>query len=290
MVGVVRFLLLIVFLFVNYTLTGQVVQGRITDGHSIEPLSYASVGIKNKNGGGIADRSGSFSIDLSGLNQADSIVFSHIGYQPTVIGVRGINATQNLEIKLTRAAHSLEEFVVTAKVDVLPLGNTKHSGRFTGWGDYHSSRGRARGLQIEPKEFPVKLTGFVCRVKYNSFDSVKVRINMFKKTDGTLSQMLTSNIYQTAPKNSRWIKVDLTPYNIILKDTLVLAIEWVDSWSGGKKAGDENELFTISTGKKDGYCYERNTPNEVPRFQPCSELPTMYLQGYRTGKKSTGSK
>lgn len=200
--------------------------------------------------------------------------------------VSSLDISKELEIKLHRSDNQLSEFVVTAKVNTFILGNTKHSGRFTGWGDYSSSRGRARGLQIEPKEFPLRVTEFVCRIKHNSFDSVKIRINIFRKGGSQFEQILQHNIYHTIPKNARTVTVDVSQYNIVVKDTIILAVEWIDAWSGGKTTADENELFTISTGNKNGFCYERNTPNEEPLFKACNDVPTMYLKGYRAARKN----
>lgn len=284
--NVTRILILANCMFVSPHITAQILSGRITDNDTHEQLAYASVGVKNKKGGGITSRDGAFSIDLSTLTTADSILFSHIGYETVAYAVGSIDVSKLLEVKLKRQAKELEEFVVKAKVEILTIGNTKSSGRFTGWGDYSNSRGRARGLQVEPKAFPLKLTGFVCRVRYNTFDSVKIRINLFKKGEGpNFEQLLQHNIYYTIPKNAKWINVDLTPYSIVIKDTVILAIEWIDSWSDGKNTAGQNELFTISLGKQKGYCYERNTPNEIPVFRPCDEVPAMYLKGFRAGKK-----
>lgn len=264
----------------------QILRGYISDADTNEKLAYASIGVKMKAGGGIANKNGEYALDLSNLTVADTIVVSHIGYETTKLSVSSINPAEPYVIKLNRSAEVLSDFVVTAKVNMLTPGNSKYSGRFTGWGDYSSSRGRARGLQVDPKEFPVKVTEFVCRIKYNTFDSVKIRINLFKKSSSGFEQVLDKNIYHTVPKNAKWINVDLSAYNIVITDTVVLAIEWIDAWSGNKAAGEENNLFTISLGRKNGFCYERNTPNEPPAFQPCSEVPAMYLRGFRAGRKS----
>ncbi|MBL7697636.1 MAG: carboxypeptidase-like regulatory domain-containing protein [Chitinophagaceae bacterium] len=281
-----RFFLMCTCMLASNLLSAQVLQGFVIDNESREHLAYASIGVKNKNIGGIADRNGAFSIDLSGVQASDSIVFSHIGYESVVLSTQHLDVSKNLEIKLKSAPQALADFVVTAKFNMLNLGITKHSGRFTGWGDYSSSRGRARGILVQPLEFPLRVTEFICRIKYNSFDSVKIRINMFKKpADGSqLQQMLQNNIYYTIPKNARTVRVDLSPYNIVITDTIILAVEWIDAWTD-RKSTDENPLFTISLGRANGFCYERNTPNEQPSLKSCSEMPAMYLRGYRAGKK-----
>lgn len=83
------------------------------------------------------------------------------------------------EVRLQPKVKELQEVIVVAKQNLLVLGNSEYGSSFTGWGDYLSSRGRCRGLQIEPKDFPVKITGFAVRLKDNDFDSVKFRLHLY---------------------------------------------------------------------------------------------------------------
>ena len=279
-------LFLFICLFLSKLLPAQSLEGNISDKDSREPLAYASVGIKNKNKGGIADRNGNFKIDISNVSPSDSIVFSHIGYTSAAFKIGKINPAKRTDIKLRRFKQELAQVTIAAKRKILILGNKKFSNRFTGWGDYSSSKGRARGLVVEPMEYPVKAVEFLCHIKYNTFDSVKVRLNILKKVkeEPYFEQLLADNIYFTIPQNAKWINIDLNPYNIIIKDTIVLALEWIDSWAPAKKPGEESNLFTISLGNSEGDFYERNTPNEVPALSQIHEIPTMYLRAYKIGK------
>ena len=169
---------LLICLLQTVLLQGQTVHGTIFDKDSNAPLPYASVGIKNKNSGGIADKHGRFNIDLSHILSSDSIVFSHIGYRSATFRVSDMDSTRDVLISLQRAERQLTEVFVTAKKDVYIIGMEKNSNRFTGWGDYSSSRGRARGLEMIPGKFPIKALKFLCRIRHNTFDIVKVRLNI----------------------------------------------------------------------------------------------------------------
>jgi hypothetical protein len=267
-------------------LLAQKLQGTLYDGSTNEPIPYASAGIKSKSKGGIADRNGYFSIDISGLSPSDSVIFSHIGYVSQAFRLGDIDPAKNMDVRLKARERSLATVTITAEKEMLVLGSQRPTNRFTGWGDYSSSRGRTRGLQLEPKEYPVKAVSFECRIKNMTFDSVKVRLNILGKSkDGQqLQQLLQQNIYFNIHKDAKWITVDLTPYNIVLTDTAVLALEWVDSWAPPVKPGRESYQFTIALSKDHGYFYERNTPNEKPSLRQSMELPVMYLKGYRVAK------
>lgn len=265
------------------SLWAQTVQGTLYDDKTGAPIPYASVGIKNKSRGGIAERTGSFSVNIAGVSPQDSIVFSHIGYVAIAYRLADIDPSKKMDIRLKPRDQELPTITVTALREVLMLGSDRSTARFTGWGDYSSSRGRARGLQILPKEYPVKVISFACRIKHNTFDSVKVRFNILKKIQGQeqLKEVLHQNIYFNIPKNAKWVTLDLAPYNIILSDTVVIALEWVDSWAQPKKPGEGSDMFTMALSKEQGYTYERNTPNEIPALRQSTELPAMYLKGYR---------
>ncbi|ASZ11969.1 carboxypeptidase-like regulatory domain-containing protein [Chitinophaga pendula] len=275
--------ILLVVLFPCRSLWAQTIKGTLYDGKTGEPIPYASIGIKNKSRGGIAERTGYYSVNIAGMSPQDSIVFSHIGYVTMAFRLADIDPSKKMDIRLKPRDQVLAGVTVTALRDVLMFGSDKATSRFTGWGDYSSSRGRARGIQITPKEYPVKIVSFACRIKHNTFDSVKVRFNILKKVEGEeqLKEVLHQNIYFDIPHNAKWVTLDLAPYNIILSDTVVIALEWVDSWAQPKKPGESSDMFTIALSKEHGYTYERNTPNELPTLRQSMELPAMYLKGYR---------
>jgi len=277
---------LLICLLPAVLLQGQTLQGTMFDKVSNAPLPYASVGIKNRNNGGIADKHGRFNIDLSNIPSSDSIVFSHIGYRSVTFRVGDMDSSGNVLIYLRREERQLNEVVVSAKKDVYIVGMEKYSNRFTGWGDYSSSRGRARGLEMIPGKFPIKAVTFLCRIKHNTFDSVKVRLNIFRKnnTAAEFEQVLHENIYFTIRKNAKWVAVDVSKYNIVIKDTVVVALEWIDAWTPANRPLEKSHLFTIALGYTKGYSYQRNTPNELPSLQQNTELPVMYFRGHRVGK------
>ncbi|MBW8686008.1 carboxypeptidase-like regulatory domain-containing protein [Chitinophaga rhizophila] len=280
-------LLLIVLMLPCTGLFAQTLQGTLYDAKTGEPIPYASVGIKYKSKGGIADRNGAYAIDISGIASSDSVIFSHIGYTTLAFRLSDINVAGKMDVKLVPREQSLATVTVSAQREMLTLGSERATSRFTGWGDYQSSRGRTRGLQLDVSGAPFKVLAFACRIKEMSFDSVKVRLNILGKVKGEdqLQQLLQRPVYFNIYKGAKWVNVDLTPYNIILSDTVVLAVEWVDSWAPPKKPREESNQFTIALSKDHGYFYERNTPNERPVLRQSMELPVMYLKGYKVGNE-----
>ncbi|WP_169720013.1 carboxypeptidase-like regulatory domain-containing protein [Dyadobacter alkalitolerans] len=62
------------------TMFGQSFTGIINDSQNDTALPYASVVVKGKNIGGIADSKGHFSIYIANAVPTDSIVVSYLGY------------------------------------------------------------------------------------------------------------------------------------------------------------------------------------------------------------------
>ena len=278
-------LILLLLVFSCSSLLAQTLRGTLYDAKTGELIPYASAGVKNKSKGGIADRNGAYTIDISGLSPSDSLIFSHIGYTTLAFRLSDLDLSGRVDVKLKPREQSLAAITVSARREMLIMGSKNPTSRFTGWGDYSSSRGRTRGLLIEQKELPFKAVSFACRIKAMTFDSVKMRLNILGKVKGEeqLQQLLQQNIYFNIYKNAKWVTVDLSTYNIIISGPVVLALEWVDSWAPPKKPGEESYQFTIALSKDHGYFYERNTPNEKPVLKQSMELPVMYLKGYKAG-------
>ena len=276
----------LIFLFLHLVSRAQVIHGKVIDKTTGQTLPYASIGFHNKNAGGIANRDGTFSIDISQTDSKDSLLISYIGYAGTSLSLAGLNAATDLTVGLSPMPKRLPEVAVMGKRQMIAIGNIKYNSHFTGWGDYSSSRGRLRGLMIPPKEYPVRVVEFGCHIKHNTFDSVKVRLHILEFHGDSLptKELLHDNIYLVIPRNAKWVSIDLNPFNIVISDTIVLAVEWVDAWSPMAEPGEESHLFTFSEANAAGYVYVRDYPHDKRALIPYTETPAMYLHAYRTGK------
>jgi hypothetical protein len=263
--------------------SAQSFRGTVLDKETALPLSYASIGVKGKSIGGIADKWGKFNIDISQAGPGDSIIISYTGYEDVRLVMKGLGLNASNEIRLQPKAKDLPEVFIVPKKDLLALGNTKYSARFTGWGDYNSSRGRLRGIRIEPKEFPVRVTEFAVRFKDNEFDSVKLRLHIQTYHPDALQgkDLLRQTVFFTVIKNQDWVYVDLQDHNIVVTVPIILSVEWVDAWASQEKKNKGSYLFTFSLDKKGGYMYQRNTPQEPYSVNFTNETPTMYLKGFK---------
>jgi hypothetical protein len=263
----------------------QSFRGTVLDSETLRPLAYASIGVKGKSIGVIADRLGQFNIDISHTGSDDSIIISYAGYEPAKLLVKEFALNQFNEIKLQPVGKLLKEVIILAKKDLITIGNAGYSSRFTGWGDYNSSRGRMRGLKIESKEFPLKITQFGVRFHDNEFDSVKLRLHIQSIQSGASErELINENIFFTALKDQRWVYVDLEEYQLVVDSPVIVTVEWLDAWAPPKTSGG-GYLFTFSLAKKKGVVYQRNTSQESYLVKASNETPSIHLKGYKIKKK-----
>ena len=79
------------------------------DKETSSPLPYASIGVKNKSVGGIADRWGKFSIDVSNAAPSDSIIISYTGYDDVRLVIKELALNNLKEVRLQPKAKELPE-------------------------------------------------------------------------------------------------------------------------------------------------------------------------------------
>jgi hypothetical protein len=166
------------------------------------------------------------------------------------------------------------------------LGNNKKSFYHTGWGNNKSDVGRARGAIINPADLPVKAEEFVIHIHENTFDSVKFRLNLMTPSENgePSTSLINENIFFTTPIKKGWVRVDLKPYNIIISEKLIVAVEWVDASGRERTEKEGSHQLTISTSKKEGYFYHRETPEESTKLEMSDRTPSMYFVCYGIGK------
>ena len=218
----------LVFLFLPVLAYAQSFTGSVTDSQSMAPLPYASIGVRGKGIGGIADINGHFLIDMTKALPTDTIIISYLGYQSKTLVKRDVsNAAYRIE--LVSSPFQLKEVVTVGKPEIISIGNKKASGYYTGWGDYSSSKGRLRGTTIETDELPLKLIRFKLHLDACEFDSVRFRLHILplqaNHSGNLTTELLHENIFFTAHKDQKWVSVDLTFYNLIIRQNIIVGVE-----------------------------------------------------------------
>lgn len=277
---------LFILILFSTNLFAQTFSGKVSNLKTNEVLPYANVGVRGKSIGGIADEGGNFKIDISKASAIDKIVVSYLGFEPMIYLVSELKINQIYEVKLNPKSVELKEVLVYNKRVPIILGNNKKSFYHTGWGNNKSGVGRARGAIINPADLPVKAEEFVIHIHENTFDSVKFRVNMMIPNENgeLLTSLINENIFFTTSVKKGWVRVDLKPYNIMISEKLIVAVEWVDASGRERTEKEGSHQLTISTSKKEGYFYHRETPEESTILEMSDRTPSMYFVCYGIGK------
>lgn len=113
----------------------------------------------------------------------------------------------------------------------------------------------------------------------NTFDSVRFRLHLLHATEA-FEPLVNENKFLTTSKKRGWIEFDLKPYQIVVSEPFVLAVEWVDAWGRVKGPEEESHIITISEGRGSGQKFYREKPEEPVTIQPGKRIPSLYVKGY----------
>ncbi len=101
-----KYFLLFLLFPVSFLVSGQELQGRVTDAQTRQPLAGASIALTGRASGTLSDENGNFTLGFSG--ETDSVLVRLTGYRSQLLAVSG----SYLEIRLAPAITTFKEVVV----------------------------------------------------------------------------------------------------------------------------------------------------------------------------------
>ena len=232
-----------------------IIEGKVQDLKNNTNLSFANIGIANKNVGTVSNENGAFRLKLIGKeNSNDTILFTYVGYKTKNVLVYSLKSKYNI-ILLEPKTNVLSEVVIKPKrFRIKEIGRSA-----SGFGlmhmnvnnyyekDVHDWLSKESGMRLAiNKECKIKDLNF--NITSNQFKSVKFRVNFYKIENGLPTELIVDKniIFEIKDAYLGWFNVNLEHYNINFhKDTkeVVVAIQWVES----KKMNEKSKYFAIST-------------------------------------------
>lgn len=98
-------------------------------------------------------------------------------------------------------------------------------------------KGQQVGIKMKAGSKPVQLLKLNFGVENRNRDSIKFKVNVYEFYGDTPGEnLIRQDIIAAMPKGKNRINVDLSPYNIITKGTILVAIEWLDTYNGSEPA------------------------------------------------------
>lgn len=210
-------------------------QGYILDAATAEPVPYAGIGIPGTTYGTVSTPEGYYELLLP-ENSADSVRIYGLGYSARILSVDSMR--QHTVLHLQPTPQRLPEVTVRPqKTNRIEMGsereNTNMKVNFVVHKQPNQNLGSEVGREFKLKN-PALLEKCSFMLKYNNFDTVRFRVNVYTIQHGKPAQNITPEniIIELTGKKMGWIDVDLLPYDIECEGKIAISIEWV--YSSGK--------------------------------------------------------
>ena len=240
-------------------LFSQQIEGKIIEKGSTKPVEYANVGVLGKSRGTVSDERGHFKLDLTGLDDNDTLRISILGYnrlEYQLSKVKSLCATQ-CNFEMTPKTYDLKEVVIASPKNLKEriVGNNINAKNVTA-GMTDSILGYEFGTLIEIKRKPARVEEVILHVAECSFDTVFLRMNVFSTKKGRPDEnLLKTPVYVQFTKEeiANPIRIDLTHQNVKVEDDFLVSFEVV------RELGQGRLFFSAGLFNKDKTFYRRTS-------------------------------
>ncbi|MBG8553255.1 carboxypeptidase-like regulatory domain-containing protein [Hymenobacter guriensis] len=209
------------------------ISGRVVDQKTKEPISFASIGLKEEQAGALTNEYGFFQLPMPDKNATDSLIIMALGYKRTALLVRKGTKMDELIIEVPKLPILLGNVNISAsKVKELEMGARNNT---PGDGMIQGMPGSQYAFWV--KNDKSKKLGMIRSVSFflseSGFPREPFRVRIYK-ADGNYSSpntdLLTENVVVSAPGGGQWFTIDLGAYNILApEDGFYVAMEWIVS-------------------------------------------------------------
>lgn len=235
-----------IFLFLNLQFYGQKISGKVVDALTNEPLIYASLGVIETSFGTITNEKGYFNLEIIGLPLNSQVRFSMVGFKSKIFTIEDLSNKDNI-LRLESETYRLPEVIVNPAGKIRRVGTTSYTfrGGVCGWGGNQTGKGWEIGTKIELGDLPVRLKSLHIRVNTQAYDSTLFRLHIRRiAEDLPLNELLNKNILISLTKETGWVEIDLSKYNLVFDGDIAISLEWI------KIVGIDNNKFITVKGEK----------------------------------------
>ncbi|OUJ67689.1 hypothetical protein BXP70_28690 [Hymenobacter crusticola] len=239
-----------------YSSLASILRGTTTDAHGT-PLPYVSIGVVGGNQGTVSRGDGTFELRLRGARATDKVRFSCVGYQSREWDVAFLSAGargQALRLALWEQQIPLPEVVVQGARPVRRvLGNTTTS-TFVNAGFGSAESGAQVGIPLHLGKKPVSLEKVAVQLSYNRYDSLLLRLNVYRLEKGVPTQnLLMEQVLMRVGNQTGAATFNLTSHPLAVTGNVLVAVELVQGWGSPQKG------LYLSAGYLNGPSYYRPT-------------------------------
>jgi hypothetical protein len=270
-----------ILLFLSLQFYGQTITGKVLNASTEEPLIYASIGLINTPIGTITDEKGNYNLEIKELPSNSLVRFSMIGFKSRIYAIKELLNKENT-IRLEIETINLPEVIVKSGGKLKKVGTTGYSRNVIGWRGNEFSKGWEFGTKIELGDSPVKLKSLHMHVYKQTFDSSLFRLHIRNIVENLPhDELLNKDILILITKESGWIDIDLSKYNLVFEGDIALSIEWIkvmgmDINKRNPVTGQLTQIVTFNVNLKKGLTFHKmGTEAKWDRRE--SGSPSFYL-------------
>lgn len=247
------YIILLLIVQSSISLKAQIrIQGSVIDSINGKPVAFATIGIRGRAVGTVADSAGKFDLQFppDSAGKLHPLIISCVGYVPFEKNYDDLIRNPGV-IKLIPSSLTLNQ------VNVKPVKfKTKSFGR-TGSSAFMSTRmisehnhtsdelGKEIGTIIGIDK-NCQLKTFNMHVVFNHFKNIKFRLNIYGVKDGFPDTLIIKDdiLFDVGEIRQQWVNVDLSKYQIYLQglDKIAVSIQWLKSITGD----DPKRSFNVS--------------------------------------------
>jgi len=234
--------ILILICLISNSIFGQnTADGIINNIETNKPVPYVNIGILNRDKGTVSTENGKFTLEIPNEFINDTIKISSIGYETKIyIAKEFIKVLkENKTITISEKVIELNEVVVSnKKLKEKVIGNKTKSKMMRG-GFENAELGNELGIKIKIKKSPTYLSKFHVNVTSNTGQKMKFRLNFYSIEKGLPKEkLLTQNIVFSIYSKEGEFTLDLTKYNLVVKENFYLTMELIEN-----EEKKESEIF-----------------------------------------------
>ena len=207
----------------------------VVDARTGRPVPYASVGVRGKPQGTVADAQGVFPLAQVGAEPTDTVVISCVGYVPRKLPAGQLRHETTL--RLAPQPTALAEVLVRSRAPRPVVLGHRSTSIFTSFNFYtqadtvpHARLGREMGVLLNVRH-PTELHGFHVFTFGRDFATVTFRLNIYAVAGGLPGETLLRRdiVFDVDGRQRGWTTVDLRPYALALPggQPVVATIEWL---------------------------------------------------------------
>jgi len=205
----------------------KTISGRVVDREG-QALEYVNIGIMRENIGTMSFRNGLFELGIPYRVLTDTLIFSHVGFEPVKIPIANIDDYQTIE--MYSHVYSITEVQITARQPRRrTIGITMHAPLVS----MIAKDGNSEvAIFINPPKFPARVEKLNFHVKgidnSSKADTLYFRINFYAVTDSMPGENIYGqNILFKHLTQFGWNELDLRPFNIVVTEDFFVSLQWL---------------------------------------------------------------